>query len=298
MFDIDQVLDGQDLGLLLFIGPKNDVNITELIDVLNENSIRFMGGIFPGLISNKQVYYDKIILKKSNFEGDPVIIDEMENLSKYESSFDFLKDNNYSTAITIVDGHNQFISKYLVDLYNIIGNKYSIIGTGAGKEIFDDIDVVLTKNGLLKKGAAIVFMKDKCNIAVKHGWDEVFGPFIATKTKDNKVIEINWTPAASLYIDLLEKQCNVKITSENFFNYSKDFPFGIYKENHEQIVKDVMKFEDNTLFLLGDIKENAVFHILTGKKNKMIKAAREACMEVVDNKEDNKVPQISDVPRT
>ncbi|MFK7905998.1 MAG: FIST signal transduction protein, partial [Chitinophagales bacterium] len=116
----------------------------------------------------------------------------------------------------------------------------------------------------------------------RHGWQQLEGPFVATRTEKNVIHELNWQNAFDLYKEVIDQDCTIPITKDNFFDIAKAYPFGIFKENSEDIVRDPIAVDENgALVCVGEVPENTVLYILKGEKNALISSAKRAAEDTL-----------------
>ncbi|MDI6735053.1 MAG: FIST C-terminal domain-containing protein [bacterium] len=71
------------------------------------------------------------------------------------------------------------------------------------------------------------------------------------------------------------------VIHEKFYDVTMRYPFGIYKEGAEDIVRDpIMANEKDELICVGEVPENSLLNILKGEPNSLIQAAGQAAKEV------------------
>lgn len=119
-------------------------------------------------------------------------------------------------------------------------------------------------------------------MGVRHGWKKLVGPIVATRTSQNTIFELNWTNAFEVYKEAIEEDSEQEIRSDNFFSIAKGYPFGIYKENQEDIVRDPISVDENgSLICVGEVPENTVLYILKGERNDLIASAQQATQDTL-----------------
>jgi len=117
---------------------------------------------------------------------------------------------------------------------------------------------------------------------VRHGWRELKGPFVATRSDRNTIIQLNWRNAFDVYRSTVEADAGVTITTENFFRVASGYPFGIRKEGQEVLVRDpVAVGPGGSLVCVGDVPENAALSILKGEPRLLVSAAGQAAREAL-----------------
>jgi len=87
-----------------------------------------------------------------------------------------------------------------------------------------------------------------------------------------------------LYKAEIEKDSDQPITTDNFFDIAKAYPFGIFREHGEDIVRDPISVGDQgELICVGEVPENTVLYILKGENAALIDSAQSAMLESVKN---------------
>lgn len=266
--------------VFIMIGEKNykSSEVQILIKELNKKSINFFGGIFTGLIFGEHKYDEGAIVKILPAAIKPVLI---RGLNTKEFEIPDINVDEYSfrdfSAIVVVDGLTSNISLFLAKLFKRYGNSINYLGGGAGSLSLVQNPCVFTRDGIFQDAAIFALIKLESHIGVRHGWNKIEGPFIATKTDKNIVKELNWQNAFDVYRKVVEKSSGKQFNSENFFDIAKGYPFGIAKEGMEYVVRDPIGInEDGELICVGEVPENTVLDILKGEPDSLLDAAENA----------------------
>ncbi|MBN2236496.1 MAG: FIST C-terminal domain-containing protein [Bacteroidales bacterium] len=271
---------------LILAGEKTEWNIDEFISIANNQGIVFMGGVFPGLIIGNTKTDEGVLIKKFRANGAPILISEL-NKSKIDlpkiPNFVFEGKNNRQTALILADGLSSGITLFLKVLFHKLGNTVNYIGGGAGLISLKQEPCVFSNEGFFKDAAIILFTEQTINLGIKHGWTYVYGPIIATRTNKNIILELNWQNPFEVYKKIIDSDNNASISSENFFEISKGYPFGISKDNCEYIVRDPLKVNDlGHIICVGDIPVNSALDILKGNQVSLLSAAVDATNEAAE----------------
>lgn len=279
-------------AVFIMIAEKNIPDINYIIKKLNEKSICFYGGIFPGVIYGSDKFDCGTILSVVPIKEKPILIKGLDG-EKFKIPFQELnmcrnKTFNY-TAMIIVDGLTSNIALFLSKVFDSCANMVNYIGGGAGSLTLKQNPCVFTAEGIFQDAAIITLIPLQSNLGVSHGWKRIMGPIVATKTKKNIIVELNWENAFEVYKKTVEEDSGKKITKSNFFDIAKGYPFGIYKESMEDIVRDPIAVNDNgELICVGEVHENTVLNILKGKNDLLINAAGKAA-------ENCKIDELKDI---
>ncbi|MDQ2177820.1 FIST signal transduction protein [Marinifilum sp. D714] len=245
---------------LLLIGENCKLNLEKLVLSLNKAKHLFIGGVFPKVIYKSITSDTGIIIKKINFDVVPIYFNSEE---EFLSQFASYHDRQFTTAFTLIDGLSEKASDHLTTLFTHLGNNVRFFGGGVGCLETKDKGILLTNDGVFNTGTIIVFLNSNTRMDAKHGWQKSEGPFIVTKSEKNLIKELNWENAFDVYQKCLKETQNLNLTKENFSSHSIHFPFGIYKEDRDYIVRD--PFEVNSkgyITCVGNIPENSLIDIL------------------------------------
>lgn len=270
--------------ILILMGEENRLDINALIQQLKANKHTFMGGIFPAVIAGETHNTAGIVLKTLPAATKPYLIRDLDqtiDLPEFEEEFSLSEDNPL-TALVFIDGLTSQISNFLAELYNNLGNSVRYLGGGAGSLSLKQQPCIFTEEGCFQDAAVIFFTALDSQLGVQHGWERLDGPLPATQTHRNTIKELNWQSALQIYRDPVEADCQRSITTENFFEIAKGYPFGIVKEGQEDIVRDpIIATESGELICVGEVPENALLYILRGDKHSLVKSAGMAATEAI-----------------
>ena len=269
---------------VLLFGEDSKINIEQLIYQLNEAGITFFGGVFPGIIHGETNYKVGCIIKKLPIHAKPIMVHGLN--TKDIQVPNFLKEDSPDklTLLTFVDGLTSNISNYLKNLYFTYGNRANFLGGGAGSLTLVQKPCVFSNEGFFKDAAVICPISLDISLGVQHGWKKLKGPFVATKTKKNVIQELNWTKGFDVYKEIVEEDSENTFNDENFFDIAKGYPFGIIRENGEDIVRDPIAHGPNgELICVGEVPENSVLYIMKGENSSLINSAQLAVEESISN---------------
>ncbi len=279
-----KILDDQ--TLLLMVGEESTLDYNWLIEQLDSLGISFMGGIFPGIIHGKNNFKEGAILKVLPTSTKPIIITGLEN-NNFEISHlleDLKFDTSKATLFTFIDGLTSNVATYLQKLYHHYGNAVKYLGAGAGSLSLVQQPCIFSNEGIFQDAAIICPVNLKANIGVKHGWEKLDGPIVATRTNKNIIHELNWKNAFEVYKDVAEKDSGIMFNDENFFDIAKCYPFGIFREDQEDLVRDPIAVDENgSLICVGEVPENTVLYILKGNNDALIQSAKTAIENSIAN---------------
>lgn len=276
---VQQTKHENDLALVL-VGEENPPDVTALIARLNARNINFMGGIFPGIIHGEQSFREGLVVRSLPALAPPFVVSGLDKdtpvLPDFGENILQTAGKKY-TALILVDGHTSNIALLLSEIFNRGGDAMHYLGGGAGSLNLRQAPCVFSKHGFAQDTALIAFVQLESHLGVRHGWQKIMGPIVATKTRKNLIVELNWRNAFDVYRDTVERDAGKPITPENFFDVAKGYPFGIFKEGEEDLVRDPIAVnERGELICVGEVPENTVLYILKGDRAALIQAAGQA----------------------
>ena len=274
-----QTQQKDDLALVL-VGEENPPDIAELIARLNARNINFMGGVFPGIIHGEQRFREGLVVRSLPVLAPPFVVSGLDRdtpaLPDFGEKILQIAAKKY-TALILVDGLTSNIALLLAEIFNRCGDAMHYLGGGAGSLSLRQAPCVFSRHGFAQDTALIAFVKMESHLGVRHGWQKIMGPIVATKTRKNLIVELNWRNAFDVYRETVERDAGKPLSPENFFDIAKGYPFGIFKEGEEDLVRDPIAVnERGELICVGEVPENTVLYILKGEQAALIQAAGQA----------------------
>ncbi len=274
--------------LLILLANKSRPEIPGLIRGLNKGRINFCGGIFPGVIHGDKHYDEGAVIVVLPALAEPFLIKGLDTTEfilpdpgrKIKKS-----PRKKPTAIILVDAWAPFISLFLSEIYNQLGDSFRYFGGGAGSLNFKRKPSIFTPDGEFRNAALVIFTALESTLGVRHGWKRCAGPIVATNTHNHIIGELNWAPALDVYLASVESHCGKKIPARNFPRVNMKYPFGILKEGCEDVVRDPIAVnKKGELICVGEVPENTALYILHGDKESLLQAAGQAARDSLKRK--------------
>lgn len=250
---------------LLLVGEKTVFDPTSL-----PSHVTFYGAIFPRIIFGHKSFDSGILVAHLSEETDITLIQTMSDVSTLH-----VKEETRS-ILTILDGLSENIEIFLEDLFALIPERSKIIGGGAGKLTLVQEPILFDNHTFYKNSALVLQHSKKIGLGVKHGWEAIVMPLMATQCSSHKLERINFQTAYPFYKAAVEADTHLRFNGSNFFDIAKNYPIGIMRYNKDFIVRDPIFTDGESLTLVGSIDPNSVIAILKGKDAKLIQAAHEA----------------------
>ena len=252
---------------------------TELIP----ENMECFGAVFPYVIFEKNHYDMGLVCVRLSSNALVTFVPQMDAVRLDE----FPDDGSSDAMFVLVDGLSPHIVKFLEKLFEIAPVNASIIGGGGGKLTLQQEPIILANRQMHQNAALIITSSASLHLGVKHGWEELRGPFMATKTDKNVLRAINYKTAFEMYRSIIFEDCGKTITPENFFSIAKSYPLGINKYGTEMIVRDPIATDGESLVLVGEMEQNSIISVLKGVPENLIKAAEDAAKSASKNSEDD-----------
>ncbi len=274
----------RDTVFLLLIAENNSLAYSDLVEALNECQVTFFGAIFPALIYGNEKKNKGVIIHEFPKLTGPILI---EGLDKEEFvlpsvQFEEALECGAKSAIMYIDGLTPNITPFFNKLYDNLSHTLDFFGGGAGSLSMQQQPCILSSRGLHQDAAIITFLDLDLDLGVKHGWSKAYGPIVITKGENNVVQELNWENAFEVYQRSLFELSGERVTKENFFETAKSFPFGVYKEGCEDIIRDPVRTnEAGDMIFVGAIPENSAINIMQGTTEELLKASWQAVEEAL-----------------
>lgn len=267
----------------VMVAESGAPDLEVLVAALNRTGRSFFGGLFPALIDGRARRDAGALVLVLPRLTEPILIPALDtDRFAIPDALPFVQWHRGSkpTAVLLVDGLSPNTSHFLRAIYHQLGNRVSYWGGGAGSMTMKPRPCVFTREGA-HQGAGIMALSSlPSRLGVRHGWSELKGPFVATRTNGNVIVQLNWQNAFDVYRATVEADAGLAVTPENFFRVASGYPFGVRKEGQEPVVRDpVAVLEGGRLVCVGDVPENAALSILKGDPRLLAAAAGQAARE-------------------
>ncbi|MEO1259917.1 MAG: FIST C-terminal domain-containing protein [Bacteroidota bacterium] len=276
---------GEGETIMVLLAEESANNIEALINFFNQQGISFFGGLFPGLVYGTERLEQGCILKKFKTAATPFLVKNLSDKTLEGINRIILPATDEKmTIIILLDGLTSNINHFLESLNNIIGDKVNFIGGGAGSGSLQQQLCLFNNDGFFMDAAICCVIENKSNLGVRHGWKKLAGPLVATASEGPRIIQLNWQNAFEVYKSYMESDNGKTVTKENFLEHTKDYPFGIFRENADEIVRDPIGVNaQGDVTCIGEVPANTVLHILKSSSEMLIEAASDAMKECKSN---------------
>jgi hypothetical protein len=274
---------GPDEMVAVFVAPQGAPELEALGATLARTEHSFFGGLFPRLVDGSETYDAGVLAFTLPRLGEPMLARHLDTDAFAVPDCAAVVrgcGGAKPTALVLADGMTPNISRFLEGIYNQLGSTVSYWGGGAGINARNRKPCVMTRAGAYRDAAVVALAARRSRLGVGHGWTEIRGPFVATRSKRNVIAQLNWENAFDVYRGVVERDTQVKITPENFYQVAGAFPFALRKHDQEAVVRCAVALgEGGSLVCVGDVPENAVLSILKGEPDRLVAAAGRAARD-------------------
>lgn len=264
--------------IMVLFSESATPDIPNLIETLNDRNITFFGGIFPGLIFGAHRVKEGCILKKFKALMAPFCVwgitsSSFFGLPHYGSTAHISK----GTAIVLLDGLTPNIHRLLEKLNELLGEQCNFIGGGVGSISLKQQPCIFSNQGFMEDASVVCVIDKQVHLGVRHGWEQIASPLVATQTEGNTILQLNWQNATEVYNEIVKKDSGLILNKDNFASIAQGYPFGIFREKEDDIVRDPLAMEENgAIVCIGEVPTNTVLHILKGYPELLLNATRKA----------------------
>ncbi len=275
---IESAMEQGAKSLFILSCDANEIPVEQLNDYFQHLDIPVFGGLFPQIISGTDnLERGHIVCGLS--QALPLGTISLANGSParwretLESQCPWLA--NSKSVITLIDGLSQHIDPFFELLYDHIGPDKPVVGGGAGSLTLKQKPCLITNQGILTDAALVIGLPLGADIGIAHGWHQMAGPFLVTKSEGNTIHTLNYEPAFKVYRESIESGSDKRFADAEFFTVAKSFPFGLENLDQEILIRDPITEENGSLVCVGSIPEHAMVYIMQGDEETLLNAAQE-----------------------
>ncbi len=282
--------DGSVRGILVLAAAATAPRPADVDPALRDLSVPVFGGVFPEILQEGEKYETGALVAGLAVEPDVTVV---RDLSDPERDFAAALPGEAptgETAFVLADAYATRVEDFVGSLFNAYGVDVNYVGGGAGSLEEEGRPCVFTGEGLLADAAAFATVETPTSVGVRHGWEEIAGPFRVTDADGPTLSELDGRPAFEVYRRVVESDAGVTIDPDDFFEVAKSYPFGLSRLEGEKIVRDPFEVVENgALNCFGHVPEGEFVHILKGEPDSLVAAASEAYAEATDGGMDGEV---------
>lgn len=266
-------------GICVLAAPHEAFGADAFESTLHGLSVPVFGGIFPEIIHQGTNTDSGAVVVGLSVEPVVTRIDDLsETSTAFRDALDpTLPAAGYETGFVFVDAYSECIEQFIQAIFRTYSVEMNVIGGGAGTLTDDRRPCLFTNEGVVRDAAVFAAVRSPVSIGVNHGYEKVDGPFRVTAADGSTLYALDGTPAFELYRDVVEHHADRTVSSENFFEVAKSYPFGVTRMGGETLVRDPFAVnDDGSMPCFGAIPEGEFLSVLTGDTDSLIEAARSA----------------------
>lgn len=270
---------------MIFAADQSADYVKEMMDYLNSKGIKFFGGIYPALLVGRKKESLGFLVQKLEPVYTTLVFPY---LMRCKLDLEALGD---AAALVLVDGLSSKMKDLTDTVYNKLGNKVKYVGGGAGYYDLVHRPCIFNNTGLYQDALIVSIIPADMQIAVKHGWNRLAGPFYITKAEDNVLSELDSENAFEVYKHIVEEFGNVTLSILDFFSFAKEHPFGIVHQGSADIVRDpIMLNGNNEIVCVANVPLHKDVYVLKGDIDTLLEASIEVSEECAKNPFEEYIP--------
>lgn len=256
----------------------------ELTLLLQSQTCRIMGAVFPSIVHGTELYESGVLLLSYEQEFPLTVYQNLSTGVEAVVENNLPTDHRGSTNLLVfVDALSGAMEDFLESLYHHLGSGPRTIGGGAGSLDFVQRPCIFSNLGFIEDAAIVASLPGDLHMVTGHGWEILGGPYVVTESEGHKVISINYQAAFEVYQQAIQSLRDTTLNAENFFDIAMHYPLGISELSGEILVRDPITTEDGAINLVGNVQQNSTVYILQGAAESLIKAADETSKQALAN---------------
>jgi hypothetical protein len=267
-------------GVMLLCASEKAPDPETHAAVLKEAAIPVFGGFFPEILHQGNRYRNGCLAIEIPNAVQLLCFPNLsvggQQLEQTLAKWQVQVENRMLFAF--MDGFSPHISNFRDALYNRFGLRANIVGAGTGCLSDPDRPTVLSSEptgGLLRQAAVCAMVRLDAAIGISHGWVPCSEALRVTESKGNRIVSLNWQPAAQVYRKYLA--LDGSSCSDLSSQVLQAHPFGIARISDELVVRDPISADgDDSMLCIGDIPQGSFVYILSGTSGNLIQGARHA----------------------
>jgi hypothetical protein len=262
-------------GLLLLATPSVDVTTDGFSSILRSLPVPVCGGLFPQVIVDGERHESGLLAIGLPTEPTITVVSELSDAGvDLDAS---LPTNGADAAFVFVDAYTDpdGVQSLIDALFRTYSVGLNVVGGGAGR-LHDEGPCLFTADGVIEDAAVMAVVDQPMGIGVRHGWEELAGPFRVTDATGGTIKALDGEPAFEVYRNAVETSTDTAVRRESFFETAAAYPFGIGRLDGEPIVRDPFAVDDEAITCFGPVPEGEFVTVLSGEPDALIDAAEQA----------------------
>lgn len=258
---------------LLALMPEAEAGKVPMLQTLcRERNVPLSGAIFPALVTTEGFRSEGMILLRSSRALPSALVGELPTdsfdaaariVAAVDGPLAGLEGGTPPTLYLIFDSLVPHIASILDSLYLSLADRVVYAGVNAGSESFQPMACLFDGERIVGDGVLCLLLPPATVTVLEHGFQAPERLMCATGAEGNRIFQIDWQPAFTMYQEMVRSEYGIALTPENFYEYAVHFPFGILRANNEVVVRIPVALEaDGSLFCVGEAPENSILTLL------------------------------------
>jgi hypothetical protein len=271
-----------DEHILVLLAEHHQRRLDEIVSAVAAAGLPMFGAVFPGVISGSDWYPRGAVVQTLDLLGDPLVADlSGASVTWLDAPPEVAQIDGPASALIFFDCLSPITSHFVTDIFRRYGNAMSYAGAGAGNARLDNVPCIFAHGRIFPNAAVMVLLRNSSEVAVRHGWTPYKGPFLATASVGNALLELDWQPALDVYRSALPPEL-AEVSSERLLHaVAPSYPLAIYSEGQEYVVRDPLRLrDDGALLFVSQVPENAQIYIVDSNPQQMMQAIRAALQDI------------------
>jgi len=255
--------------LIIFIAEKSVAILNDLREILIQQDIEFVGGIFPMLLVAGTMKTQGVALTIVSTLVKPICIDlDALNIPDVWMN-DFsnqLKQIDYHPLMMIIatnslnnNNNMSFVASYIESVF---GDTVSYIGGGAGKATLDETPTVFDNEDVYMNTVLLIPINRANSTRSTTGWIPIGKFHTVTKTNDAILVEVNNKKAIDWFLNEYEALRGKKI-DRSAINHDLDLHIGVHTKSSGYVMRAIVDQTPEGGIVLGvPVKNNSLLTLM------------------------------------
>ncbi len=230
--------------------------------ILAEVPVPTFGGVFPGVIYEREAYERGSIVIGHDREAKIAVVElSTEALPADEQWAPAL--DGADTVIAYLDATRPS-AELMRALFRNQGGRATWFGGGAGGLDFAPRPVIITPDGLQGGVAVLAGLDARTSLGVTHGWAAFGEPMLVTESDGNDILTLDFRPAQEAYCEAVEQHSGRRFDDVGFFALASRYPLILERFGGEGVVRDPLSvLPGGSLRCAGAVPQYATVRIDT-----------------------------------
>lgn len=278
---LDAWAAAQPRGTVLALVAETELaRIPILQAACRDRGLTLLGGLFPGLIHDQRFVARGAWLLPLPEARPHVLLDALDRdpasaARRIAAALPMDPGTPPPTLFMLFDAMLPHIASILDALYLELADGVRYLGVNAGNERFQPMPCLFDEERLVGEGVLCLLLPPTWASALAHGYQAPETLVVATASRGNRIVGIDWRPAFEVYREIVRDQHGVELDRDNFYQYAVHAPFGIVMANGQTLVRvPVALDETGAIVCAGEVPDNALLTLLQAPQVDSLDTAR------------------------